>query len=179
MINEVRNYELAQADGQVYTVPLAREIVPGLLVYRIPDGMHPSSPHRWRLGHAVSGRAIADTMTEEDALKTAEVFGPLADWTQDMDTMRATINAQELFSKARAYYPIHPADPAYRIGGDASRNGIYTDADIEEAAREAKADGFSAYDVLIAMSHTVPWMGLDTEDFNEAHDRIVQKAGLA
>jgi hypothetical protein len=176
MIGETTDYQLALADGQVYTVPLAMQIAPGLLVYRIPDGMHPSSPHRWRIGHEASGRAIADTMTREDALNTAEVFGPLADWTRDMDALRATVNAQELFDKARAYYPIFPADPAYRIGGDASNNGIYTDADIAEAAREAKADEFSAYDVLIAMSHTVPWMGLDTEDFNEAHDRIVTLA---
>jgi hypothetical protein len=176
MIGDLRDYELALADGQVYTVPLATEIAPGLLVYRIPDGMHPSSPHRWRIGHKVSGRAIADAMTREDVFKAAAVFAELADWTQDMDTLRATVNAQELFGKAGAYYPVFPADPAYRIGGDASKNGIYTDADIAEAAREAKADGFSAYDVLIAMSHTVPWMGLDTEDFNEAHNRIAELA---
>jgi hypothetical protein len=177
MIGEVRDYELALADGQVYTVPLANEIAPGLLVYRIPDGMHPSSPHRWRIGHKVSGRAVADTMTREDAFKAAAVFAELADWTQDMDTLRTTVNAQELFDKARGYYPVFPADPAYRIGGDASNNGIYTDTDIEEAARAAKADEFSAYDVLIGMSHTVPWMGLDQNDFNEAHDRICRAAG--
>src|SRR5438128_816826 len=141
----------------------------------------PSSdrPHRWRIGHKVSGRAIADTMTREDVFKAATVFAGLADWTQDMDTLRTAVDPQELFAKARAYYPIDPADPAYRIGGDASSNGIYTDADIAEAAREAEADGFSAYDVLIAMSHTVPWMGLDQNDFNEAHDRICHAAGVA
>jgi hypothetical protein len=26
------------------------------------------------------------------------------------------------------------------------------------------------------MTHTVPWMGLDTNEFNEAHDRIVRAA---
>lgn len=179
MIGEVRGYELALADGQVYTVPSAQEVAPGLLVYRIPDGMHPSSPHRWRIGHQTSGRAIADTMTHEDAIKTAEIFGQLADWTQDTDTLLAAVDPQELFDKTTRHYPIPPASPAYRMLGDVSRNGIYTDADIDEAAREAKADGMNAYDILIAMSHTVPWMGLDTNDFNEAHDRIVTLAGAA
>lgn len=177
MIGEVRDYQLALADGQVYTVMLAKVIAPGLLVYRIPDGMHPSSPHRWRIGHETSGRAVADTMTREDAIKTAELFGMLADWTQDMDTLRATVDADDLFTKASRYYPILPADPAHRIGGDASNNGVFTTEDIEEAAREAKADGLNAADILLAMSHTVPWMGLDTNDFNEAHDRIVRAAG--
>lgn len=176
MIGETTDYQLALADGQVYTVPLAMQIAPGLLVYRIPDGMHPSSPHRWRIGHDASGRAVADTMTREDAIKTAEVFGTLVDWTQDMDTLRANVAADELFAKASRYYPVPPASPAYRMRGDVSRNGVYADADIDEAAREAKADGFSAYDILIAMSHTVPWMGLDENDFNEAHDRIVTAA---
>jgi hypothetical protein len=177
MIGEVRDYQLAMADGQVYTVPLAKEIAPGLLVYRIPDGMHPSSPHRWRLGHETSGRAVADAMTEEDAVKTAEVFGALVDWTQDMAALRASVDADELFAKAARYYPVLPARPEYRMRGDVSRNGVYTDADVEEAAAAAKADGLSAYDILIAMSHTVPWMGLDINQFNEAHDRIVRAAG--
>ncbi|MFD4596800.1 hypothetical protein ACFWPQ_02080 [Streptomyces sp. NPDC058464] len=179
MIGEVREYTLTCADGQVYTVPLAKEIVPGLLVYRIPDGMHPSSPHRWRIGHEATGLAVADAMTREDAVGTAEVFGTLADWTQDPDTLRATVKVDDLFAKAAGYYPILPASPAYKIGGDASRNGIYTDADIEEAAREAKADGLNAFEVLIAMSHTVPWMGLSQEAFNDAHDRIVRAAGIS
>jgi len=29
------------------------------------------------------------------------------------------------------------------------------------------------------MSETVPWAGLDTEDFNEAHNRIVELADAA
>jgi hypothetical protein len=61
--------------------------------------------------------------------------------------------------------------------GDVSSNGLYTDADVEKAAEASRADGMNAYDILIAMSHTVPWMGLDTNDFNEAHDRIVRAAG--
>lgn len=179
MIGEVREYRLSCAGGEVYRVPLAKEIVPGLLVYRIPDGMHPSSPHRWRIGHDPSGRAVADTVTQEDAIKTAELFGTLADWTQDMNTLRATVDANDLFAKASRYYPVLPAAPEYRMGGDVSSNGTYADADIEEAAREAKADELSSYEILISMTHTVPWMGLDTEAFNEAHDRIVRAAGAA
>lgn len=163
------------SDGRPYLIDLAKEIAPGLLVYRIPDGMHPSSPHRWRIGHH-SGLAVADAMTREDAVNTAEVFASLADWTQDADTLRAILNAQELFDKARAYYPILPASPAYQMRGDVSHNGTYTDDDIRQAAAEFKADGYNALDILLAMSHRVPWMGLDTEPFNEAHDRIVQLA---
>lgn len=177
MIGEVRDCKLALADGQAYTLPLALEITPGLMVYRIPDGMHPSSPHRWRIGHVNSGRAVADTMNREDAIKTAELWGTLADWTQDMNTLLATVDPQELFDKAARFYPVPPASPAYRLTGDASRNGIYTDVDIEEAARAARDVGFNAHEILIAMSHTVPWMGLDVADFNDAHDRIVRAAG--
>lgn len=163
----------------INTLDQATETVPGLVVYRLDPADSPSSPHRWRLGHTPSGLAIADTMTHEDAIKTAELFGTLADWTQDKETLRTTVDVDELFAKAASHYPVLPASPAYRIHGDASRNGSYSDADIAEAAREAKADGFSAYDILIAMSHTVPWMGLDTEDFNEAHNRIAELADAA
>ncbi|MFH8410701.1 hypothetical protein ACH4FX_38910 [Streptomyces sp. NPDC018019] len=179
MIGEVREYTLTCANDQVHTVPLAKEIAPGLLVYRLPNEMHPDNPHRWRIGHEASGLSVTDAMTREEAVATAETLGTLADWTQDADTLRATVDPEELFAKVRAYHLATPADPAHRMAGDVSGNGIYTDADIEEAAREAKADGLNAYEILIAMSHTVPWMGLDTEEFNEAHDRIVRLADAA
>lgn len=172
MIGDVREYTLTCPDGQLYTIPLAKEISPGLLVYRIPDGMHPTSPNRWRIGHEASGLAVADALTREDAVKGAEALGELADWTQDADSLRATINRDEVFTKLRFIVSAAP------MNGDVSRNGTYTDADIEEAAREAKASGFNAADVLVAMAETVPWMGLDTDDFNEAHNRIVTAAGL-
>jgi hypothetical protein len=175
MIGEVRDYQLAMADGQVYMVPLAKEIAPGLLVYRIPEGMHPSSPHRWRIGHKVSGRSIADAMLPEDAVKGAELLGTLADWTKDVAALRAALDPTVLFAKLSNVYCIAPASEP--MSGDVSSNGTYTDADIEEAAAEARASGFSAADILVDMSHTVPWMGLDTNDFNEAHDRIVKLAG--
>jgi hypothetical protein len=174
MIGEVRDYQLAMADGQAYTASLAKEITPGLLVYRIPEGMHPSSPHRWRIGHKASGRSVADAMLPEDAVKGAELLGTLADWTKDVATLRTELNPNVLFSKLSYVYCIAPASEPMR--GDVSSNGTYTDADIEEAAAEAKASGFNAADILVAMSHTVPWMGLDQNDFNEAHDRIVALA---
>lgn len=175
MIGEVRDYTLTCAEGQVYTVPLAQEVVPGLLIYRIPEGMHTSSPHRWRIGHKASGRSIADAMLPEDAVKGAELIGTLADWTQDAQTVKASVEANELFVKLSYVYCIAPASEP--MPGDVSRNGTYTDADIDEAAREAKKDGLNAFDILIAMSHTVPWMGLDQNDFNDAHDRIARAAG--
>ena len=175
MIGEVREYTITCADGQVYTIPLAKEIAPGLLVYRIPEGMHPSSPHRWRIGHKASGLSIADAMLREDAVKGAELLGTLADWTKDVATLRAEFDPNALFAKLSYVYCIAPATEPMR--GDVSSNGTYTDADIEEAAAEAKASGFSAADILVDMAHTVPWMGLDTNDFNEAHDRIARAAG--
>ena len=174
-MSKVREYTLTCGD-QVYTVPLAKEIAPGLLVYRIPDGMHPSSPHRWRIGHEKSGLSIADVMTREDAIKAAELLATLVDWTQDKDTLRANVDPDELLAKASRYYLVLPASKLDPRSRDVSRNGTYTDADIAEAAEASKADGMSAYDILLAMSHTVPWMGLDTEDFNEAHDRIARLA---
>lgn len=173
MIGEVRDYYLTCAD-QRYLVPLAKEIAPGLLVYRIPDGMHPTSPHRWRIGHEKSGLSVADAMRREDAVRGAELLGPLADWTQDAASLRKHLNPNELFVKLSRVDCIQPATEPMR--GDVSRNGTYTDADIEEAAREAKASGYNALEILVAMSHTVPWMGLDTEPFNEAHNRIVRLA---
>ncbi len=175
MIGEIREYTLTCAQGQLYTVPLAKEIAPGLLVYRIPDGMHSSSPHRWRIGHEPSGRSVADSMRREDAVRGAELLGSLADWTQDLHTLQASLDAAELFVKLSSVDCIQPASE--RMRGDVSSNGRYTDDDIRKAAAEYKADGFNALEVLVDMAHRVPWIGLDTEAFNEAHDRIVQLSG--
>ncbi|MFH8531591.1 hypothetical protein ACH4GE_24610 [Streptomyces tendae] len=60
--------------------------------------------------------------------------------------------------------------------GDVTRNGTYTDADIEQAAADYAEDGLNALEILTAMTHTVPWMALDTNDFNDAHNRIVELA---
>ncbi|MFI1161439.1 hypothetical protein [Streptomyces sioyaensis] len=174
MTGEVRDYTLTCANNQVCLVPLAKEIAPGLLVYRLPDGMHPHNPRRWRIGHEASGLAVADAMLREDAVKGAELLGTLTDWTKDVDTLRGALNPEELFIKLSYVDCVQPNSEPMRA--DVSRNGTYTDDDIEEAAAEAKASGFNAADILVAMAHTVPWMGLDTNAFNEAHDRIVRRA---
>lgn len=161
--------------GQTYTIYDAKEVVPGLLVYRLPEGMHPRSPHRWRIGHH-SGLSVADAMLRENAVAGAELLGTLADWTQDPAALKAAFDPADLFVKLSHKFCIQPASEPLPKGTDVSSNGIYTDADIEEAAREAKAAGFNALDVLLAMSHTAPWMGLDTEQFNEAHNRIAALA---
>ncbi|MFJ1647929.1 hypothetical protein [Streptomyces sp. NPDC088258] len=53
----------------------------------------------------------------------------------------------------------------------------YTDEDVRKAAAEYQAHDMNAFEVLIDMSDRAPWEGLATEDFNEAHDRIVRAAG--
>ena len=176
MIGEVREYTLTCADGQVYTIPLAKEVAAGLMVYRLSDGMHPRNPSRWRIGHKASGLAVADAMLREDAVKGAELLGTLANWTQDVTSLRSAIDPDTLFAKLSYVNCVQPNSEPMRT--DVSRNGTYTEADIEEAAAEAKASGFNSADLLVAMAHTVPWMGLDTNEFNEAHDRIVRAADL-
>ncbi|WP_405944696.1 hypothetical protein [Streptomyces sp. NBC_00932] len=162
--------------SEAHTIDHAVEITPGVVVFRIPEGMHPSSPHRWRIGHH-SGLAIADAMLREDAVKGAELLASLADWTQSADALKASVDATELFAKLSYVYCIQPASEPLAPGADASNNGRYTNEDIRVAATEAKSDGLNALDILLAMSATVPWMGLDTEAFNEAHDLIVRLAG--
>lgn len=176
MIGETREYTLTLADGQTYTIPDAQEIVPGLLAYRIPNDLHPSNPNRWRIGHEQSGRSVADAMTREQLIKGAELLATLADWTQSIDQIRPTLDRNVLYTKLSRVGCIQPR--SWSQVGDFSRNGTYTDADIEEMAAEAKASGFNAADILVDMSQTVPWMGLDTNDFNEAHDRICRAAGI-
>ena len=160
------------------TRPATEVTTRGIDVYRIPDDVHPASPHRWRIGHH-SGLAIADAMRREDAIRGAELLGTLADWTQEAETLRASIDAADLFAKLSHKDCIASASEPFAAGADVSNNGRYTDDDIRETAAEFKADGFNALDVLVAMTARVPWSGLDTDEFNEAHDRIVSLAGIA
>lgn len=158
------------------TLDQAQEAVPGLVVFRLAPDHKPHNPQRWRIGHKASGLAIADSMTRENALKGAALLAEFTDWTQDADTIKAALSPTELFIKLSHVWCIEPGTEPLAAGADASRNGIYTDADIEAAAAEAKANGFNALDVLVAMSETVPWSGLDTDDFNDAHNRIAELA---
>lgn len=179
MIGETTEHTMLIHGQQKHTIPDAVQAAPGLVVFRMPAGQSLNSPARWRIGHH-EGLAIAEALTRENALKGAQILAESGiDWTQDTDTLKETITdkvARDLYVKLSYAWCDQPG--SHYMPGDVSRNGIYTDADIEEAAREAKADGFNAADILVAMSATVPWMGLDTEDFNDAHDRIVRAAGI-
>ncbi len=179
MIGTTIEYRMVIHGEQKYTVPDAILAAPGLVVFRMPANQSLNSPARWRIGHH-EGLAIAEAMTRENAFKGAAILAASGiDWTQNTDAIKETVSdktARDLYTKLSYAWCDDPG--SNYMPGDVTRNGIYTDADIEEAAREAVKEGFNALDVSIAMSHTVPWMGLDTEDFNEAHDRIVRTAGL-
>jgi len=180
MIGETTEYTMIVHGQQKYTVPDAVTAAPGLVVFRMPANQSLNDPARWRIGHH-SGLAIAAAMTRENAFKGAQICAESGiDWTQDADAIKETVTdeaARDLFAKLSYAWCDEPG--SNYMPGDVTHNGIYTDADIEEAAREAKAAGFNALEILTAMSHTVPWMGLDTNDFNEAHDRIARAAGAA
>ncbi|WP_030755491.1 hypothetical protein [Streptomyces sp. NRRL F-5135] len=163
----------------ISTLDQATETVPGLVVFRLAPDHKPHNPQRWRIGHKASGLAIADAMQRENALKGAELLATITDWTQDADTIKAVVDPADMFAKLSIVWCIQPGTEPLAPGADASRNGTYTTADIEAEAAEFKAEGYNALEILIAMSHRVPWMGLDTEDFNEAHNEIVRLAEAA
>lgn len=155
----------------------AQETAPGLVVFRLDPAHKPHNPQRWRIGHKASGLAIADSMQRENALKGAALLAKLTDWTQDADTIKGAVDREDMFAQLSYVWCIEPGSQPLGPGMDASRNGTYTDVDIEAAAASAKASGFNALEVLVAMSETVPWCGLDAEDFNDAHNRIVELSG--
>jgi hypothetical protein len=160
-------------DGETHTAQ-AVEPEPGLVLFRLPDSMAPNNPRRWRIGHKSSGLAIADAMQRENGLACIRLLATLTDWTQDNDSVKASVSIDDVFTSFMRADCCQPN--AEHMPADVSRNGTYTDADIEEAAREAKADQMDGFEILTAMAHTVPWMGLDTDDFNEAHSRILALA---
>lgn len=167
-------YTLLDTQYKRREIPAAEQVAPGLFLFRLPDEMSPDNPCRWRIGHH-SGRSVADSMCQENAIRGAELLATLADWTQDVATLQAAIDRSELFIKLSFVDCVAPGSE--RMRGDVSNNGRYTDNDIREAAAEFKADGYNALEVLIAMAHSVPWMGLDTDEFNEAHNRVVKLSG--
>jgi hypothetical protein len=142
----------------------------------MPADQSLNNPARWRIGHH-EGLAIAESMTRENAFKGVQILVESGiDWTQDATDLKEAITdkvARDLYAKLSHAWCDEPG--SNYMPGDVSSNGTYTDADIEKAA--AASDGMSAYDILLGMAHTVPWMGLDTNDFNDAHDRIVKLAG--
>ncbi|MFF1544136.1 hypothetical protein [Streptomyces sp. NPDC058291] len=180
MIGETTEYTMTVHGEQRHSIPDALHAAPGLFVYRMPDDQSINCPARWRIGHH-GGLAIAEAMRREDALKGVEILVQSGiDWTQDTETIQAEVSndtVYDLTSKLSWAWCEQPGS-SY-MPGDVTRNGTYTDADVEAAAAEFKADGLNALEVLTAMTHTVPWMGLDTEDFNEAHNRIAELADAA
>ncbi|MEU6768577.1 hypothetical protein ABZ916_39465 [Streptomyces sp. NPDC046853] len=168
-------YTMRGKQGAAYEVEGAVQVAPGLVVFRLPGDLDLNNPARWNIGHH-SGYIVAEAMTREFAMAGAKAVAPLYDWTRGVDSLIEEIDEDKVLATLGKRHCGVVHSHGYERG-DVSRNGTYTDADIEQAAREAKADGMSAFDVLYAMSHTVPWMGLDTNDFNEAHDRIATAAG--
>ncbi|WP_405673147.1 hypothetical protein [Streptomyces sp. NBC_01530] len=167
------SYTMRGKQGASYEVEGAVQLAPGLVVFRLPGDLDLNNPARWNIGHH-SGYIIAEAMTRQFAMAGAEAIAPLHDWTRDVDFLTEEVDEDKVLAALGKHHCGTVHSHGYHRG-DVSRNGLYTDADIEEAA--AASDGMSAYEILIAMSHTVPWMGLDTNDFNEAHDRIVRAAG--
>ncbi|MFD7616622.1 hypothetical protein [Streptomyces sp. NPDC059802] len=180
MIDEITEHKMIVRGEQRYTIRDAIQAAPGLVVFRLPAEHSINSPARWRIGHH-EGLGIAEAMRREDAFKGVEILKDTGiDWMQDTDTLKVTVGgsaARDLY--AQLSYAWCEAPGSAYMPGDVTGNGTYTDADIEAAADEFKADRFSAYDILLAMTYRVPWMGLDTEPFNEAHGRIVQLADAA
>lgn len=168
-------FTMCGKQGAAYEIEGAIQIAPGLVVFRLPGDLDLNNPARWNIGHH-SGYIVAEAMTREFALAGAEAIAPLYDWTRDVDFLREEIDTDTVLATLGK----HHCDTAHSHGyhrGDVSNNGTYTDADIEKAV--AASEGMNALQILVAMSETVPWMGLDTNDFNEAHDRIATATGAA
>lgn len=180
MTNKTTDYTMIVHGQQKYTVSGAVQAAPGLVVFRMPANQSLNNPARWRIGHH-EGLAIAEAMCRENAFKGVQILVESGiDWTQDTDAIKETVTdktARDLYAKLSYAWCDEPG--SNYMPGDVTRNGTYTDADIEQAAAEFKADELNALEVMYAMTHSVPWMGLDTNDFNEAHDRIVTLADAA
>ena len=154
-----------------HTILDAEQLAPGLVLFHLPDYMLPTNPRRWRIGHLSSGLAIADAMRREDGVSGIKLLTGLADWTKDADTLKAELTTDAVFMTLCRVDCCEPG--ADRMNSNVSHNGRYTDADIEQAARAAADEQMDGLELIVAMAHTVPWMGLDTEPFNEAHARIL------
>lgn len=169
-------YTMLGRHGEEYEIPDATQIAPGLVVFRLPADLVLNNPARWNIGHH-SGYVLAEALRREDAIAGAELIAGLQDWTKDVAALREEIDEDALVIKLSRHW-CEPVNSNY-LRGDVSRNGIYTDADIEATAAEYKEDGLNALEIVTAMSHTVPWSGLDTEDFNKASSRVIELADAA
>lgn len=180
MIGQTTEYRMIVHGEQRYTVPDAIQAAPGLVVFRMPNDQSINCAARWRIGHH-GGLAIAEAMRREDAFKGVTILVQSGiDWTQDTEAIQAALNPAAVIGlTSKLSYAWCDSPGSSYMPGDVTRNGTYTDADVEAAAAEYKANGLNALEVLTAMTHTVPWMGLDTEDFNEAHNRIAELADAA
>lgn len=177
MNEEVHDYNLATTGRQQHTVPLAHRLAPGLLVYRLPAAVHPQSPYRWRIGHETSGRSIAEALNREDAFAGANLIADITDWTQSPEALQKSIDPDRLYLQLGSVGMGCIRSGAEDMPGDVSHNGTYTDDDIKLYA--AECEGLDSLQILSRMSQTVPWMGLDTDDFNEAHNRVCELADAA
>ncbi|MFB7500087.1 hypothetical protein ACFC09_36310 [Streptomyces sp. NPDC056161] len=92
-----------------YTVA-ATSPVPGLFVYEIPDEVEPESIHRWSVGHH-SGLLIASAMDEADALRGAHTIADLADWTKDVDALRAQVDRDEMRERIAKAFCVNRTRP--------------------------------------------------------------------
>ena len=153
------------------------EIPLGLAVLRLADDVKPTYPCRWRIRHTASGLDISEAMCQENALAGAAWLGQIADWTQGADRLRNTIDDTDLYVQL-SYLHCDPPG-TQRADRVVSNNGQPTENDVVEAAAWFKDAGYNALQVLYAMAHEAPWMGLDTNDFNAAHDRICELADAA
>lgn len=180
MIGETTEYTMIVHGQQKHTIPDAVQAAPGLVVFRMPAIQSLNNPARWRIGHH-EGLAIAEAMRREDAFTGVQILADCGiDWTQGADDLKEAISdktARDLYAKLSYAWCDEPG--SHYMPSDVTNNGTYTDADVQAAADEFRADRFSSYDILLAMTYRVPWMGLDTEDFNEAHDRVCRAAGAA
>ena len=174
MTTEATTYTMLGRRGEKYEIPDVIQAAPGLVVFRLPGDLVLNNPCRWNIGHH-SGGCVAEGMRREDTIKAAELMASLHDWTKERAFLEEEVDQRALFVRL-SRFDCFPINSEY-MRGDVSRNGTYTDADIEKAAAEYAESEFNALEIIVDMSHRVPWIGLDTEDFNEAHDSIVRAAG--
>ncbi|MFJ3200955.1 hypothetical protein [Streptomyces sp. NPDC086989] len=168
---ETAEHSILTHDG-IFTVE-ARQPVPGLLVYQIPDTVTPDSRYRWTLGHH-SGLAIASFEDSTDATQAAEAIAQLADWTASNEQIRAAIlpNAelrQRYWDTVQGHGGLHPSDAA-----EVKKPRPVTEADIRMVADRYEGDDTDGVAIISGMAVNEPFMYLDDDAFNDAFDRVMR-----